>query len=215
MQIEDFCERYPKLMHMAHADAWASICQLGLMSTQKIVEHLKLSPTDCERILAIHRAKPETFGQFVIRDQKPMSVAMLEKCLYSDTTPTHWLTLLNSKVFFWPRARRVSHGDRLLRFLETYRGQPQLVLELNSVRFMNTYADRTSVCHINSGATRSICHKRGHRSFVPLAQYEWSRSNQIAEVTVPHQVANVQQFADHASIIHPDGRETHIFQRSG
>ena len=45
-------------------------------------------------------------GEIVIRDQRPLSVGKLERCL-TDMSVTEWLRLLNRKVFFWLIEERV------------------------------------------------------------------------------------------------------------
>lgn len=196
---------------MASADAWESICALGLLSTEEITKHLKLPEAERGAILSQHRQVSSRHGTFTIRDQRPID-AKLARVLDDGTTPREWFELLNSKVFLWTRKSKVGDKDRLFRFLRTYSDQ-QLVLEFDSFRFLHAYASQISLCHINSGATRSIDHKRGRYSFVPFAEYEWSTSNEVAEVTVPKKVSCVRAFLNRASLFRGRNEIAVLFER--
>ena len=201
MEIEDFCHRYPKLMHAASPDAWPSIQKHGLLSTKTIASCVGLSEAECEKLCVTHRKFSIPLNGFTIRDQKPMNMAMLERCLCDDTTPPEWLALLNSKVFFWPRKRQVTKSDRLNRFIAKYTDEPLLVMEFSSFRLLSELAKDVSLCHLNTGATRSVAHKRGKSSFIAFHEYLWSPTNEVAEVTVPDRVTDVHRFLDRVSLM--------------
>jgi hypothetical protein len=212
MEIAEFCDKYPKLMHMANADAFASIREHGLLSTQAITELADIDEEDRRAILYSVRKTPTPAGKFLIRDQRPMN-GKLKYVLDSDISTEQWLGLLNSKVFFWPRKKQPGLDDRLARFLKVYRQQPQLVLEFDSHRFMKQFAKDVSLSHINSGAIRDVRAKRGWKTFIPLAEYQWSYSNEVAEVIVPLRADNIIHCLERASILKPNGIETVLLSR--
>ncbi len=212
MDISTFCARYPSLMHMADAGAWSSICEHGILSTEAIADHLRLGTHDRVALLSVHRKLPVRFSGITVRDQRPINV-MLAGVLDDGTTQTQWLELLNSKVFLWTRRDYITKNDRLNRFLSTYSEHPQLVLEFNSRRFLNRYASTATLCHINSGATRSVNHRRGRYSFVPFADYEWSPQNEVAEVSVHNKIEGILDLLDSASVVHAGKEESIVFRR--
>ena len=61
-----------------------------------------------------------------------MSESALKKCL-NGMTPTEWYRLLNSKVFFWLTAERVT---RLLS-ARAYRKREHTVLTIDTARLLN------------------------------------------------------------------------------
>lgn len=108
---------------MTAAGSWRTIERHGLRSVTALLDLLYLDP-DRRRAIELER-RPHTvrlsdpeFGEFEIRDQKPLGIAKLERCL-TDMTVTEWLSLLNRKVFFWPTEQRVQDllGAELYRHL--------------------------------------------------------------------------------------------------
>jgi hypothetical protein len=88
MTIVEFCGEYPKLMHMAQPDSWASICRHGLLSTRVIADRLGLVPEERFALLSERRKTSKSYPGFTVRDQRPMD-AKLAGCLDDGTTPIH------------------------------------------------------------------------------------------------------------------------------
>jgi len=172
MTTTEFCARYPFLYHMAEHDAWPSILKHGLLSSEEIVGRSKdLSPETKRRLLTERRPqKVEVFdgfgNRFVLRDQKPLTKGALEKCL-EDMVPVEWISLLNSKVFFWLSSERL---DRLLR-ARAYRNEKQLVLKLKTSTVMENHHRNIRICPINSGSTIYRPIHRGRSTFSTLSAY--------------------------------------------
>jgi hypothetical protein len=86
-------------------------------------------------------------GRALIRDNKPMREAVLERCL-AGMSPRGWYETLNRRVFFWV------DGRWMLRLLgaRAYRNRPHLVLELDTAGLLRRHAEGVTLSAINSGA---------------------------------------------------------------
>ena len=86
-------------------------------------------------------------GRALIRDNKPMREAVLERCL-AGMSPREWYETLNRRVFFWV------DGRWMLRLLgaRAYRNRPHLVLELDTAGLLRRHAEDVTLSAINSGA---------------------------------------------------------------
>ncbi len=199
---------------MADSESWSSICTHGLLSTKAIAdEHLKLSGHERFKLLSEHRKDRMIYPGFKIRDQRPMNTSMLTKVLQDGTSPREWFELLNGKVFLWARKKKITKDDRLLLFLNIYRKDAQIVLEIDSARFLHRHAHHVSLCHINSGATRSVDHKRSPKSFVSFEEYSLVEHGEVAEVTVETSLPDVQSMLTRASRVGQDGVEEVLFEQ--
>lgn len=196
MTVEELCQTYPRLYHMAEAAAWPSIQQHGLLSTSALLDLYEVPEPGRSVIEATQRpdfvpvAHPR-LGTALVRDQRPMSDAGLLRAL-TDMTPTAWYKLLNSKVFFWV------NEDRLTKLVGTYRHRDNVVLVLDTARVMQRHAAATTLCPINSGFTRRFPQPRGSTTFRPIADYpfgEWVKKrgtkDAIAECAVTNRVDDI------------------------
>jgi hypothetical protein len=112
-------------------------------------------------------------------------------------TPSDWLRLLNTRVFFWPSEESL---HRLLSArLNRHRQREVIVLDTLSLARM--HAHRIELCPINSGATLRKAARRGLNTFTPMLKYsfkDWSKlrggRDEIREVTVHDHVLDI---ADH------------------
>jgi hypothetical protein len=185
---------------MAEAGTWPSIQQRGLLSTSALLDLYGVEGEDRRRIESCLRKKSVTiphdiYGPAVIRDQKPMSESALKKCL-KGMTPTQWYRLLNSKVFFWLTAERVT---RLLS-ARAYRDREHTVLTIDTAMLLERHEAEVTLSPINSGSTVYNPQPRGADTFQTLTNYPFDvwrkkrgRKNAIAELAVAHEVRDISE----------------------
>ena len=102
----------PFVYHLAEAENWPSIQRDGLFSTHALLERAGINGSIRDAVEREHRPKRTTLSTgLVIRDQRPMPPASLERCLVGLTAP-QWYELLNSKVFFWLDIERLNRQRR-------------------------------------------------------------------------------------------------------
>ena len=164
MNVAQFVARYPRLYHMAEADAWPSLQQHGLLSTNEIVRRAELSGSKAVALRSAHRpdkvrVSVPGIGAIILRDQKPMAAQRLEKVLEDGLTSRDWYELINSRVFLWVRQ------ERLLGLLNAreYRHLEHDVLTIDTGSLLKAHASRVWLCSINSGNTFPFPRPRGGR----------------------------------------------------
>jgi len=197
---EDLTLHHPCLYHMAEAGSWPSVSQHGLLSTSALLDLYGVGGEDRRRIERCLRSESvpilhDEYGRAVIRDQKPMSERALRKCL-TGMTPTEWYRLLNSKVFFWLTAERVT---RLLS-ARAYRNREHTVLTIDTARLLKRHQAEVTLSPINSGSTVYRPQPRGPETFQSLADYPfdaWRKkrgaaTNAVAELAVTHGVRDIR-----------------------
>ena len=115
----------------------------------------ELSPED--KIELVHNRRPnhvmiDVNGVTVaIRDQGPIIMKSLNKCLQNGTSSRDFIKLLNDRVFFWPSIKRLNtHFSR-------YSHESPRILRVPLVDLIEVNED-ILLCHLNSGATR--CHPK-------------------------------------------------------
>lgn len=122
-------------------------------------------------------------NKIYIRDQRPISLIALGKCLTDNWSVEDFLKHLNSRVFFWPTLNRLEvHYDR-------YRSENPTILRFKTSELLelNSHAEYS---HINSGATRpnyylnGLASSRGKNTFKPAKEFEYN-VGKVAEVTFP------------------------------
>lgn len=191
------------LYHLADVTNWPSIQQHGLLSTSALLDLVGLQGKEREQVEHQHRAQEITLANgIVIRDQKPMPPATLERCLHG-MEPAEWYALLNARVFFWPDV------DRLNRMLKANQRRPQVVMILDTEQLLEVYADRAALTPINTGNARRQPALRGRQTFVPYQTWMksgWTseaaalgtrtraRSHRPAELTISYAVPDVMKF---------------------
>lgn len=197
----EFVRHYPSLFHMAEANTWNSIRTHGLLSTTALLNLFEIDGVVRKEIELSHRPSSveishEMYGKALIRDQKPMRPSALAKCLVG-VSPTQWLQLLNSKVFFWPTE------ERLLRLLngKEYRDRTQLVIEVSTDKLLKAHSCSVTLSPINSGSTLYNAQQRGMSTFKSLSSYPFEErrrkrgvKNAVAELTVAHSVPDIEDF---------------------
>ncbi len=201
MTIDEFCKRHPSLYHAAHASALPQIQRHGLLSTQAIVELLQLSEE--QRAVLIAERRPEqvplhhpVHGSFYLRDQKPLHAKALANCL-DGIIPSEWLQLLNAHVFLWASRAR---ADKLLHARE-YRGQPQLLLELDARPLLTRYLDQTAITRINTGSVIRKAARRSRESFIPLRDFPTFPKTEIVEVAILGSIPNLREYILSAAVV--------------
>lgn len=199
MNLEKLIELYPRVYHMAERGTWGSIQQRGLMSTTAVLDHLEVADGDRARFESEHRSqkmdvRADHPSNIVLRDQKPMPEGRLLQALMNGTTPRQWYELINDKVFFWVEEERL---HRLLGARD-YRTLEHDVLTLNSAEFIPDYAEKIWLCHMNSGNTWPIPHRRDTQIFHRIADYPVKPSGKpvknVVELVVDYSVPNIADY---------------------
>ena len=196
MDRDEFVSLYPVLYHTADARNWDNIRRFGLLSTSAILDAFGVDGADRRSVESMHRPSSvrvprggphPALGHAVVRDQRPLQPEALADCLDDGLAPGDWYEILNGRVYFWPVR------DRLERMLKVYLGDEQAVFEVEARRLLDRHAARAELSHINSGfaSTRYRPVKRGRSTFVPFADYVYSKRNEVAELTVAYAVPDI------------------------
>jgi len=203
MEESELVAKYPTCFHLASADAWESVQQLGLLSTRALLDVWEVPSELKTRLITQLRKGPEhvahpVHGSADIRDQHPMNEAMLRRSL-ADMTVQDWLTQLNSHVFFAPTRRRLES------LYAAYHAAPRLVLTISTAQLVAEHGDRIRLSHLNSGAVRHVNHTRGSDTFQPIQRFAHRKADWVAEIAVRDRVPITPGLVLGAEIWHPDG----------
>jgi hypothetical protein len=163
----------PFVYHLAEAENWPSIQRDGLFSTRVLLDRTGIDGSMRAVLEREHRPQRTILPNgLIIRDQKPMPPAALQRCLFG-LTATHWYELLNSKVFFW------FDIGRLNRQRHACGSFPQVVLKIATHRLLDRYAVQTALTPINTGNARRKPALRGAATFVPYSA--WAKTAWLSE----------------------------------
>jgi hypothetical protein len=199
MNLEKLIELYPRVYHLAERGTWSSIQQRGLMSTTAVLDHLKVVDGERFQFESEHREQKMDVraghpSNIVLRDQKPMPESRLLQALKDGITPRQWYELINDKVFFWVEEERL---HRLLGARD-YRKLDHDVLTLDSEKFIPAYADKIWLCHMNSGNTWPIPHRRDRDIFRRISNYPVRPSGtplkNVVELVVDYAVPDIADY---------------------
>lgn len=199
MDLNKLIELYPRVYHMAERGAWDSIRTHGLMSATAVLDHLAIEGGDRARFESEHRNQKMDVraghpSNIVLRDQKPMPEGRLIQALTDGTTPRQWYELINHKVFFWAEEQRL---HRLLGARD-YRKLEHDVLMLDSATFIPAYAEAIWLCHMNSGNTWPMPHRRDTEIFRRIPDYPVRPSGKpikpVVELVVDYSVPNIAEY---------------------
>jgi hypothetical protein len=199
MELEKLIERYPRLYHMAEVDTWNSIREHGLRSTSAILDLHSIEGDARLPYESLHRPDMMTVRTprapaMILRDQKPMTDDRLRMALSNGLTPREWYERLNRKVFFWATEHRLN----TLLNARFYRSVHHDVLTIDGKSFFSDFHDRIELCHMNSGNTFPIPHRRDASIFKSIPYYptktNGNPTKEVAEVTVDYSVANIGDY---------------------
>lgn len=196
MNIDQLVARYPRIYHMAERGTWDSIRRHGLLSATAALDLLGVTGPARDAYEKQQRAtfmevRSASGDRIALRDQKPMPPERLELALTDGTSPAGWYALINAKVFFWAQERR------LLTLLNArhYRHKEHDVLTIESGTLIRQYAERIRLCHMNSGNTWPMPHKRDTGIFRSIAEYPVLRSGapakEVVEIVVEYSVPDI------------------------
>ena len=198
-------KRYPCLYHMAELGSWASIQRHGLLSTEALLDVFEVANEKRIPILTQQRKQDiaithQEYGRAVVRDQKPLNRAKLERCL-DGCTFDQWLQLLNSRVFFWLTRERL----QTLMCAREYCAETHVVLTLDTLRLTTDFQQSITLAPMNTGNTRPFAHKRGLRTFSRMSEYPFTERLRrplyytVVELAVEVGVRNIMDYAIEAA----------------
>jgi hypothetical protein len=199
----EFVRRHPRLFHLAHADAWPSLKEHGLLSTTSLVRRSSLE--DKEGFLGTRREEQvplevPDFASVVIRDQGPLNLAKLETALTGGMTSEEWIRMLNAMVFLFP------DEATLTTLRAVYSTEPVVVLELNTRSLVDAYGSLVRLSSINTGATVYVAAGRGRETFRGIKQFESTKK--VKEVAVLDGVPDLARHVVKAELWGTDGERT-------
>jgi hypothetical protein len=190
---------YPELFHATAADSWAGIARHGLLSAAALVEICDADQQHRDALLKGHRRWSESLdlpgtGKAILRDQAPLNLAKLDKCLEDDMTVPQWLTMLNGFVFFWPTLARVAS------LLKAYADEEHDVIVVDTKLLLSRYPDQVKLSHMNTGTTSPMAFPRGRNTFRQIAAYPLKerskrKSSAVAEIVIPYAVPDIAEVA--------------------
>ena len=200
MDQEQLIEMHPQLYHMAELGSWPSIERHGLLSTTALLELFEVD-LETRQSLTRHR-RPEKvriehqeLGSAAIRDNKPISDKLLDRCLMGMDKES-WYELLNGRVFFWLTKRQLN------KFLcaRAYRGDTHTVITVSTELLIERQREEIRLSPLNSGAIHpGSLSKRGQGTFSPIDTYDIGlysrrpRFERIRELAVLHSVPNIPE----------------------
>ncbi len=188
---ERFLKHRPRLVHVSLAKNLDQVRQLGLLSTEALLDRFEVAAAQRKRLefeprTARVQLSHPVHGDVFLNDQSPLSESALRKCLI-EMTPAEWCASLNMRVFFWPTQNELPsiYSSQLGR---TYQ---RTVLVADTEAVLDAYQDDIEVAFINTGNTRRKPAPRGRDTFRKLHQYfadpEFSVSR-IVELTLPYEM---------------------------
>jgi len=200
-RTDDLIRFYPRVYHMAEAGSWPSIRENGLLSTTALLDLFQMNGSDRYKIESQWRPKSVTIthpdrGSAVIRDQKPLPEATLQK-LVDGMSAREYYELLNRKTFFWVRRERL---ERLLN-ARAYKGRAHTVLTVDTEALLRKHQGDISLSHINSGAAIYGTGRRGAGTFERIAAYPFEelkrkkREDAVVELAVDYSVKDISELA--------------------
>ena len=189
---------------MAEQGTWPSINERGLLSTTAVLDLFNVRGTARKKFETEQRKEmmavlPGDPNHILLRDQKPMSPDRLREALTGGTTPQEWYRLINGKVFFW------AERARLLRLLGArwYRNIEHDVLTIDTRSLVTAHETLIWLCHMNSGNTLPVPHRRGVDIFKRIPDYPAKRNGKpekpVVELVVDYGVSDISR---HVTSVH-------------
>ncbi len=203
MTPEELAKKHPKLYHIAEAKSRSSIIKHGLLTSKSLLKLFDVPNTVALETISKRRSKPFVLSNSehehaVLNDNLPLNETILAKCLEDGLSPSDWLSMLNSRVFFFTSR---SQANKLLASSGNVSRQ-KIMLTLDTLSLAKTYSKHLEICPINSGATDPRCSpKRGLKTFTPLLKLpfsEWSlkrgMQDRIKEVTATCDLIDISNY---------------------
>jgi len=201
--LKQLISRHPVLFHMAERGSWPSIRKHGLLSTSALLDLFDYSGVERDDLEVKRRPLSVTIkhainGQAVVRDQKPMTDAALERCLLDGLAPSDWYKMLNARVFFWLTE------ERLLRLLSagSYGSTSHDVLFFETRPLIEEYREMITLAPINTGNTKIFAQPRGKATFSSIADYPYQKwlakrrgVDPVVELAIMGGVSDIERFA--------------------
>jgi hypothetical protein len=188
MKIEEFIKKKEFLYHLTDSDNLEKIkAEKKLLSTEAILNLTSFVENERIEFLSQRRKTHEIIeigeDKYHIRDQRPISLLNLVKCLTTGFSVKDFFRMLNNRVFFWPTLQRLnSHYKR-------YSSENPIIIRVATEELLKINP-HSEFCRLNSGATRSNSHlkgappERGNGTFLPAEEFKYTVSK-VAEVTFP------------------------------
>lgn len=187
MDIKELLIKIPYVYHLTSAENLPVIANdRTLQSTTSLVNNSTLTSEGKSKLLHSRRESHTVIEvnktPVHIRDQQPISIKSLKKCLQDNLTYGEFIKLLNDRVFFWPSIKRLAiHFNR-------YENEKPIIFKISLSDLIDNN-DNVLLCHLNSGATR--CHPkwggapppRGLNTFKSIDEYDEGLTR-LAEVTI-------------------------------
>jgi hypothetical protein len=213
MRIAELVGRHREVYHLAADGAWPAIQKHGLWSTEAIARDL---PPDQAAALRGHR--PEivevdhpVLGRIVVRDQKLINMATLEKALPSLMSADDWLGILNRRVFFFPTDEAVER----LRSSRAYKDGTHTVLIVDTESLLSAHRHRVELASINTGSATGgrTPGKRARDTFQPIERFGVERPAELRELSVLDRVTDIADHVIRVERRHGDGTREVLFER--
>lgn len=205
MTIEQITDKIAYAYHLtAEINYPVILHERKIYSTQRLTE-IGMSAEERDKFLRERRADhfPMKFnGQdIVIRDQRPISMKVLQRSLTPGWTAEQFISTLNSRAFFWPSIQR------LKRHFARYEEESPLILRFKVSDLIRRNEDRIELARLNTGATRCSPYydgnapTRGQGTFSSIENTAFP-VREIAEITVKRECLLPNSFWKSGS---PDG----------
>lgn len=185
MDLFAFAKTRPVLYHLTREDAWKPIMKHGLHCAHSLVT-LDRGEESATKLLTERRTGPEQLGPnaygAVLRDQDPISDAMLDQCLaLTETTRAQWFDLINRRSYLFARdADLVKMRNRYVNAGETV--DVMEVKTQNWLFFLQTRKVPVEVATVSASSTPRTPSPRGPSTWTPLSTYA-DRPATVNEVT--------------------------------
>lgn len=177
MELIQFTKTRPYLYHLTDKRNLDSILATQkLLSTRKLVDISNI--TEKSKFLTSRREDHKVISsskvQYYIRDQRPLSIKILQGCLDKGCTVEDFIEYLNSKVFLWGKmAGLESHYGRYVA-----QNEKPIILRLNTQEVFDLNKP-PKFTRLNSGAPRASSYlggkgsPRGLNTFQSATDFTW------------------------------------------
>lgn len=197
MDVSTFATRFPRLYHLTFASNLPGIREHGLLSPQALAHRYSFSPEESTAVLQQRRRCIQQLHGITLRDQHTAQESKMKSCLVGVTVP-EWITLLNSKIFFFVSKQK---ADVLAK---SYSDYDNLLIEIDTAALLATHAEHVSLCRINSGSFLYNPRPRGRASFIPLQSYLYKNKRDTpAELSTDLPIPQILQISSIAAELIP------------